>query len=149
MRIIYLSLILLLLQNCQIKKSTKNHGINYLENRYNLLKIDFTNVNDTRTLLGYPHSKSIDNDKTWYYFERTISKGSLHKFGQQVLRDNNVVVLTFNERGILKKKEFLNKADMKDLKFTKKIPPNIKNQKSFVNRFLGSIRQKMYGKNKF
>ena len=107
MKIIYLSLILLLLQNCQIKKSTKNHGINYLENRYNLLKVDFTNVNDTRTLLGYPHSKSIDNDKTWYYFERTISKGSLHKIGQQVLKDNNVVVLTFNERGILKKKEFL------------------------------------------
>ena len=38
---------------------------------------------------------------------------------------------------------------MKNLKFTKKITPNIKNQKSFVNRFLGSIRQKMYGKNKF
>ena len=75
MKIIYYILILLLLQNCQIKKSTKNHGINYLENRYNLLKVDFTNVNDTRTLLGYPHSKSIDNDKTWYYFERTISKG--------------------------------------------------------------------------
>ena len=47
------------------------------------------------------------------------------------------------------KKELLNKTDMKNLKFTKKVTPNIKNQKSFVNRFLGSIRQKMYGKNKF
>ena len=109
MKIINLVIILLILQNCQIKKSTKNHGINYLENRYNLLKVDFTNINDTRTLLGYPHSKSLDNDKTWYYFERTISKGNLHKFGQQVLRDNNVVVLTFNERGILKKKNFSTK----------------------------------------
>ena len=118
MKIFNILLILLILQNCQIKKSTKNHGINYLENRYNLLKVDFTNINDTRTLLGYPHSKSLDNDKTWYYFERTISKGNLHKFGQQVLKDNNVVVLTFNERGILKKKEFLNKKDMKNLKFT-------------------------------
>tara|TARA_E500000178_G_C16792872_1_gene648851 strand:+ start:383 stop:832 length:450 start_codon:yes stop_codon:yes gene_type:complete len=149
MKIIYLILALLILQNCQIKKNTKNHGINYLENRFTLLEVDFTNTNDTRKLFGYPHSKALNDENTWYYFERTITKGNLHKFGQQVLKNNNVIVLSFNERGILKEKKILNKNDMKNIKFSKTITQSIKTKRSFVNKFLGSIRQKMYGKNKF
>ena len=36
--IIILSLILL--QNCQVKRTTKTHGINYLENRYKILEVN-------------------------------------------------------------------------------------------------------------
>ncbi len=47
------------------------------------------------------------------------------------------------------KKDIKTKEDMKKLRFTKENTENIKVKRSFVNRFLGSIRQKMYGKRKF
>ena len=149
-KLFFITLIsVLLLQNCQIKRTTNTHGINYLENRYNILKINETNLNDTRKLLGYPHAKSINDRNTWYYFERTLQKGKLHKLGQNTLKNNNVLVLEFSNSGILKQKDIKTKNDMKNLKFSKKNTENVKIKKSFVNKFLGSIRQKMYGKRKF
>ena len=100
--IIILSLILL--QNCQVKRTTKTHGINYLENRYKILEVNKTNLNDARKLMGFPHAKSLNDSNTWYYFERTLQKGKMHKLGQNILKENNVLVLSFNSAGILKKK---------------------------------------------
>ena len=145
--IIILSLILL--QNCQVKRTTKTHGINYLENRYKILEVNKTNLNDARKLMGFPHAKSLNNSNTWYYFERTLQKGKMHKLGQNILKENNVLVLSFNSAGILEKKDIKTKEDMKKLKFSKENTENIKVKKSFVNRFLGSIKQKMYGRRKF
>ena len=51
-----------ILSGCQIKESTNNHGILFLENRANKLKINETNKNDVIKLIGIPHSKSINND---------------------------------------------------------------------------------------
>ena len=72
----------------------------------------------------------------------------MHKLGQNILKENNVLVLSFNSAGILEK-DIKTKEDMKKLRFAIKNTENIKVKKSFVNRFLGSIRQKMYGKRKF
>lgn len=99
--------------------------------------------------MGFPHAKSLNDSNTWYYFERTLQKGKMHKLGQNILKENNVLVLSFNSAGILEKKDIKTKEDMKKLRFTKENTENIKVKRSFVNRFLGSIRQKMYGKRKF
>ncbi len=146
---IIITLSLILLQNCQVKRTTKTHGVNYLENRYKILEVNKTNLNDARKLMGFAHAKSLNDDNTWYYFERTLQKGKMHKLGQNILKSNNVLVLTFNDEGILEKKDIKTKEDMKKLKFSKENTENIKVKKSFVNRFLGSIKQKMYGRRKF
>ena len=101
--------------------------------------------NDVLKIVGHPHSKSINNDNEWLYFERTLIKGQFHKLGKNVLKDNNVLILNFNNYGILVKKEFLDKNDKKKLKFSEKITKNDLSQKSFVERFLTSIKSKMYG----
>ena len=71
-------LFLILLANCQLQESKKLHGINYLENRKNILEVNKSNKNDVIKLLGNPHSKSINNEEKWFYFERMIQKGELH-----------------------------------------------------------------------
>ena len=38
----------------------------------------------------------------WIYIERVLTKGEFHKLGQNVLKENNVLVLTFDKYGILK-----------------------------------------------
>ena len=139
----------MLLNNCQLKEPNKPHGINFLENREKTLTIGKTNQNDVIKLIGNPHSKSIKNENTWIYFERTITRGKLVKLGQNVLKENNVLELKFDKYGVLKNKKIINKSDMNKVIYSKNETENEISQKSFVGKFLSSIRQKMYGKKKF
>jgi outer membrane protein assembly factor BamE (lipoprotein component of BamABCDE complex) len=106
------------------------------------------NKNDVLKLVGSPHTKSIGNNNEWIYIERTLSKGEFHKLGQNILKTNNVLVLSFDKYGILKNKKFLNKEDINQLKFSKKITKNNLAKTSFVESFLNSIRTKMYSRTK-
>jgi len=133
---------------CQLKEPVKNHGILFLENRSNQLKISQSNKNDVIKLIGNPHTISINNNNDWIYIERTLTKGSFHKLGQNVLKTNNVLVLNFDKYGILKNKVFLDKNEINKLNFSKKITENNLSKKSFVQSFLGSIKTKMYSNRK-
>ena len=133
---------------CQLKEPVKNHGILFLENRSNQLKISQSNKNDVIKLIGNPHTISFNNNNDWIYIERTLTKGSFHKLGQNVLKTNNVLVLNFDKYGILKNKVFLDKNEINKLNFSKKITENNLSKKSFVQSFLGSIKTKMYSNRK-
>ena len=135
----------IILINCQLQEPYKNHGIVFLENRAKKLLVDTSNKNDVIKIIGQPHSKSIKNDNEWIYFERVITKGEFHKLGQNVLKSNNVLILSFDKYGILKDKRLLNKNDKKKIAFSKGKTKNELTSKSFVERFLSSVRTKMYG----
>jgi outer membrane protein assembly factor BamE (lipoprotein component of BamABCDE complex) len=138
-------LISIILVNCQLKKTQKNHGIVFLENRYEKLIINKSNTNDAIRILGNPHTKSIKNDSDWIYIERVLVKGRFHKLGSNVVSENNVAVLSFDKFGILKDKNFFDKEKIANLKFSNEKTSNDLSQSSFVTEFLQSIRSKMYG----
>ena len=140
--------ILLILAGCQLKEPTKNHGILFLENRSKQLTSNKNNKNDVLRLIGNPHSKSFDDENTWIYIERVLTKGSFHKLGQNVLKTNNILVLTFNKYGILKEKQFFDKSDLNKVKFSKKITENNLAKRSYLESFLSSIKSKMYSNRK-
>ena len=148
-KIIYIIFLSFFLNNCQLKEPNRAHGINFLENRARVLTVDKTNKNDVVKIIGTPHSTSIIQDDTWIYFERTITKGKLIKLGQNVLKENNILELKFNKYGILTNKKIYNIDDMKKVKYSTKETKNDISQQSFVGKFLSSIKQKMYGKQKF
>ena len=137
---IFLSVIL---SNCQRNKVIKSHGIMYLENRQELLKVNISNKNDVISKLGKPHTKSIKEDDTWIYIERTKTKGKIYTLGKNVLLNNNVLVVSFDKTGILREKIFYNKDKMKEYKFSKIETDNQIRRGSFVQSFLQSLRQKM------
>ena len=145
---IYLFILLLISTGCQLKEPENKHGILFLENRSSQLLVNKNNKNDVLKLIGTPHTKSIDNSNDWIYIERILTKGDFHKFGQNVLKTNNVLVLSFDKYGILKNKNFLNKDDINQMKFSKKITENNLAKTSFVESFLSSIRSKMYSNRK-
>ena len=62
----------IILAACQLQEPTKNHGIVFLENRSNKLTINKSNKNDVIQVIGQPHSKSINDENTWIYLERTL-----------------------------------------------------------------------------
>ena len=125
-------------------ESSNTHGIVFLDNRSNKLIINETNKNDVISVIGQPHSKSINNENQWIYIERVLIKGDYHKLGRNVLKTNNVLILGFNKYGILKEKQLLKKEDIEKLTFAKNTTTNELTQLSFVEKLLSSLRQKMY-----
>ena len=130
---------------CQLQDANKTHGIIFLENRAKKLVLKKTNKNDVINIMGHPQLKNDDNDNTWIYLERTLTKGKFHKLGKNILKDNNILVLNFDGYGILTSKKLLNKDNINEIKFSKNTTKNDLSTKSFVQTFLESIRQKMYG----
>ena len=115
----------------------------YLENRQDLLEVNVSNKNDVIDNLGQPHSKSIKEENTWIYIERTKTKGRIYKLGKNVLLNNNVLVVKFNKYGILEEKLFYDKTKMNEYKFVKAETKNTVKRGSFVKSFVNSLRQKM------
>ena len=134
-----------ILIGCQLQDPNKNHGIIFLENRAAKLVVLQTNKNDVLKIIGNPHTKSIENDDIWIYIERTLTKGKYHKWAKHVLKTNNALVLEFDKYGILENKKFYNKDDIKKVSFSKDTTENEMTKKSFVESFLNSVKEKMYG----
>ena len=61
-KIIFILILLSLLNNCQLKKPNKTHGINFLENREKVLVVNKTNKNDIVNTIGKPHTTSINEN---------------------------------------------------------------------------------------
>ncbi|MFL2852392.1 MAG: outer membrane protein assembly factor BamE [Candidatus Pelagibacter sp.] len=137
--------IFFILINCQLQESAKNHGILFLENRANKLVINKSNKNDVIDVIGEPHSKSFNDENTWIYVERVLTKGKYHKLGRHSLKTNNVLVLDFDKYGVLNGKKLFDKKDIAKITFSEKETENELAKKSFVVTFLQSIKQKMYG----
>tara|TARA_B100000401_G_scaffold398662_1_gene309432 strand:- start:30 stop:500 length:471 start_codon:yes stop_codon:yes gene_type:complete len=146
--IVFILFLSFLLPNCQKNKVVKSHGIFYLENRDKLLKINDTNTNDVIKILGRPHTVSLQDKNTWLYIERTRTRGRITKLGKNVLLNNNVLVVKFNQYGILEEKILYNKKDMNKYKFAEAVTENEIRKGNFIESFLSSIRAKMYSNRK-
>ena len=137
-------LVFIILISCKLQEPLKTHGIIFLENRSQKLVLNKSNKNDVIRIMGRPHIKEDEINQSWIYLERILSKGKYHKLGRHILKENNVLVLNFDKYGVLKNKQFLKKEDLKKLEFSQKITENELTQKSFVQKFLQSVKQKMY-----
>lgn len=130
---------------CKLQDPYNNHGIVFLKNRADKLIVSKSNKNDVLNIIGQPHSKSISDENEWFYLERVLTKGEYHKLGRNILKENNILVLNFDKYGVIKQKTFLDKNSKNKVLFSEKITENELTRKSFVERFLSSIRTKMYG----
>ena len=140
---ILLLLFIIFSTSCQRNEVIKTHGIAYLDKREKLIYVNKSNKNDTVKVLGQPSTKGMSNDNLWIYIERTKTRGKLLKLGRNYLKKNNVLILEFDNYGILTKKEFYDKESMKDVNFAKAITENDLRKENFIYSFLSSIRQKM------
>ena len=68
---------------------------------------------------------------------------SIIKLGKQYIEENNVLTIKFDTKGIVSKKEFLNKDDLKQIKFAKGETVPAYTNNSFMYDFLSSFRDKI------
>ena len=139
-------ILILSLTSCQRNEVIKTHGISYLEKREKLIDINVSNKNDIVKILGTPATQGLTNKNVWIYIERTRTRGKLAKLGRNVLLKNNILVLEFNDYGILIAKDFYDKDKMQKLKFDKDVTSFEGKKENFIYSFLSSVRQKMIKK---
>ena len=114
-----------------------------MEKKQAKLKINYTNRNDIVKLIGPPSTKSTFDNEIYIYIEKKTSNSKLIKLGKRKLLTNNVLVLEVNAAGILLSKKFYNRDDMNKLKFDEVKTSVNYTKRSFIYKFLSSLRQKV------
>ena len=105
--------------------------------------INESNINDIEKILGRPSTTSKFNNDLWIYIERKQTQSKLRNLGRMIIYENNVLVLEIDKYGILRKKEFYDKDDMKNIKVAKDITESEYQKNTFVYSFWSSMRQKV------
>ena len=143
MRILFILTLSIYLTGCKLNKIVNHHGVHNLEAKSNELSLNETNINEINSLLGPPSTKSYFNNEVLIYLERKTSNSKLLKLGKKKLIANNVLLLEINSKGMLIKKEFLNREDLNKINFSKKTTSaNVENE-SFIYKALYGIRTKI------
>ena len=115
----------------------------FLEKKQASLIVNITNKNDIKKILGSPSTYSKFDNDTWIYIERKQTQSKLKNLGKMKIYTNNVLVLDIDNYGILRKKEFYNKDDMKNIKVVEAKTGGGFKRNSFIYNFMSSMRQKM------
>ena len=104
MRLLFIILFLFTL-NCTTNKVSINHGFASLQSKYEKITINKTNKNDVIKVIGPPSSISNFDKNKWFYIERVKTNQSLFKLGIKKINKNNILVIQFNNRGLLQNKK--------------------------------------------
>jgi len=142
-KILYIFFIVITVTNCTPKKVVKHHGIPFLEKKQNLLVLNESNKNDVIKILGNPSTKSLFDDNMWIYIERKQTQSELKNLGKMEIYKNDVLVVEFDDLGILKNKKLHDISKMENIKIAKDTTENINTNKSFLYDFMSSMRQKI------
>ena len=142
-RLLYIILVSFIVSNCSFKPVVKHHGVPFLEKKQASLKINESNKNDIKKILGNPSTKSKFDNDLWIYIERKQTQSKFKNLGRMEIYENNVLVLEIDNYGILKKKKFYNKDDMENIKVTEATTESGFRKNSFIYDFMSSMRQKI------
>ncbi len=142
MKYISLLIVFLFTLNCSINKVSNIHGLILIEKKIDRIKLNNSNKNDVRLIIGPPSSISKFDD-TWFYIERKKTNQSILKLGTKKISKNNILILEFNNLGLVSNKKILNLNDMNDLKIAEKITKKKFGQDNAVYNILTTLREKI------
>jgi len=140
---LYIIFFSLIVTNCSFKPVVKHHGVPFLEKKQTSLLVNKSNKNDIKKILGSPSTKSKFDNDVWIYIERKQTQSKLKNLGRMKIFKNDVLVLEIDSYGILKKKKFYNKEDMKKIKIVEATTDVGFKKNSFIYDFMSSMRQKI------
>ena len=143
MKILKLVFLFIFISNCTLNKVVKHHGVHNLKKKSDKLELFNTNSNDVVSRLGIPSTKSTFDNDVWIYLERKVTSSELKTMGKKKLLLNNVLILDFNNKGMLVEKKFLTMSDMNKLTMVENETLVLNKKTTFVRMFLSSLRQKI------
>ena len=129
--------------NCSANKVSKNHGFISLESKFEKIEINKTNKNDLVKVIGHPSSISEFDKNTWFYIERKKTNQSLFKLGIKKISKNNILIVKFNNKGLVKNKKLIDLSNMNDVKYVKKTTQKEFEQDNTIYNIFSSMREKI------
>ena len=139
---ILLIFIFLFIISCSSNRLSNNHGLMSLQAKYDKIIINKTNKNDILKIIGPPSSISNFDKSRWFYIETKKTNQSLFKLGIQKIEKNNILIVKFDNKGILNQKKILDLNDMNDVKYVKKITSKEYEKNNTLYKIFSSIREK-------
>jgi outer membrane protein assembly factor BamE (lipoprotein component of BamABCDE complex) len=129
--------------SCSLKPASYKSGVTNIEIKQELLIPGKSNKNDVIKYMG--ETVLIDYlDKSWIYTETLDTKNYL---GKKVRLKNNILILTFDNKGILLKKDFFDIKDFKDMEFDDLKTETYGVTSSFSKKIFSSMKKRMNSKN--
>ena len=136
-------IIISILTACTSNKVSKNHGFISLETKFERILVNKSNKNDLIKNIGHPSSVSEFDNNKWFYIERKQTNQSLFKLGIKKLSKNNVLIVEFNDKGLVDNKKLIDISDMNKLKYVKKITTKDFETDNTLYNILSSLREKV------
>tara|TARA_A100001015_G_scaffold209212_1_gene234204 strand:- start:123 stop:587 length:465 start_codon:yes stop_codon:yes gene_type:complete len=140
---LFIIIIILFLSSCSLNKVVKHHGVHFLEKKQKKIEIFSDNLNDVRSLLGPPSTKNHFDNDIWIYIERKTTVSQVRTLGKKKLLLNNVLILEFDNRGLLVKKEFFNKDQMNKIKMSNNETVVLSKKDTFIRSVITSLKHKI------
>ena len=140
---IFIILIIFVLSSCSLNKVVRHHGVHFLEKKQKKIQVFSNNFNDVRQLLGPPSTKNSFDTDIWIYIERKTTVSQVRTLGKKKLLTNNVLILEFDNRGTLVKKNFYNKDQMNKLRISKNETQVLNKKDTFIRTVITSLKHKI------
>ena len=128
--------------SCSTNKVSNTHGFRFIETKFDKIKLNKSNKNDIRKLIGPPSSISEFNDM-WYYIERKKTSQKLLKLCEKKISKNNILIIEFNKMGLVKNKKLLDLRDMHNIKIAEKKTVKKFEQDNMMYSILSTLREKI------
>ena len=136
-------IIFIFIISCSANKLSNFHGSKSLEKKFSSIEKNKTNKNDIVKIIGQPSTISDFNTNKWFYIERLKKNQSLLKLGRQKIKKNNILIVEFDNKGILTTKKLLSLNDMKDIKYLEEITEKEFEQDNIIYNVFTSLREKI------
>ena len=143
MKFILFTIIVIFIQNCTLNKVINHHGVHNLDTKKSEFVINTSNKNDIVKSLGPPSTKSFFDKELWIFIERKTSSSKLRRLGTVDIVKNDVLLLEFDNRGILVSQKFFNKDAVNKLKFIDDETSIEYEQNSYIYKFFSILRKKI------
>ncbi len=140
---LYIIITFFVVTNCSFKPVVDHHGVFSLDKKQSKLLVNTTNTNDIIKILGNPSTTSKFDNDIWIYIERKQTQSKIKNLGRMKILKNDVLVLEIDKYGILKKKKFYNKNDMRKINIVDATTESGFKKNSFIYEFMSSMRQKI------
>ena len=142
-RLLYIIIFSLIVGNCSFKPVVKHHGVPFLEKKQSSLIVNKTNKNDIMEILGNPSTTSKFDNDVWIYIERKQTQSNLKNLGRMKIYKNDILIIEIDKYGVLKKKQFYNINDMREVNIAEVTTESGFRKKTFIYEFMSSMRQKI------
>ena len=141
MKYIKLSIFCLILTNCSsLKQPNEIHGVKNIISKSQILKKNVSNKNDVLKLIGYQPLIDPFDKNLWSYFEIVIEK---NKLGKKKFKKNNILIIKFNNKGIINKVETYNLSNIKNIVFSENKTKSLALDDSVITKILNSSRKRL------